>query len=509
MIDEAEIPTFQARLSIDANGDGVISNSEAEVERLAACPRLVPDLDLTIAGSRLSLVEFGAGLSFPPGTAGLSTMRLVCEFTAGLPAPLAANTTIGFDDTSSAGRIGWHEVVVTGSGVSLVLGHLPPTSVSNRLRLYPPKLIPHPLAINNVTFEASPGGPVTPYVEPTDALPLVAAATPAASSLPDASTSRISSGGGAQPSTGPDAAVGALGAAGGSDPGSGTEAVPGGVVGVDIAGLIGSSAITPLVLVTSLLAALMLGAGHALTPGHGKTLMGAYLVGSRADRAPCGRPGAGRDRLPHARDHPARGGDPPGPRRGPGAVQHGRSDRVRADRPRDWRLAAAWPGACLPNRRAVFGNAGFASAAASNITDACDAARSGQFQVIVTVPSMRDGSWHRLVDVANLYEQRLEVILLASNFDLTEWAGALNDGAFDVLNVPNELPNAAKVATSAFWAAYFERFTAVAAVPFQVTAARPKCGLNLSAGRFGRILHMAPLTRTSVVCVLPKLQNGR
>lgn len=30
-----------------------------------------------------------------------------------------------------------------------------------------------------------------------------------------------------------------------------------------------------------MLAALLLGAGHALTPGHGNTLMGAYLVGSR------------------------------------------------------------------------------------------------------------------------------------------------------------------------------------------------------------------------------------
>ena len=355
VIDEAEIPTFQARLSIDTNGDGVISDAEAEVERLAACPRLVPDLDLTIAGRRLSLVEFGAGLSFPPGTAGLSTMRLVCEFTAGLPAPLAANTAIGFDDTSSPGRIGWHEVVVTGSGVSLVLGHLPTTSVSNRLRLYPPKLIPHPLAINNVTFQASPGGPVTPYVEPSDALPLVAPATAAPSSPPDASTSPISSGGGVQPSIGPDAAVGALGIAGGSDPGSGTGAVPGGVVGVDIAGLIGSSAITPLVLVTSLVAALMLGAGHALTPGHGKTLMGAYLVGSRGTALHAVALGLAvtvshtlgiillAAVILQVRDV------------APGAVQYGRSDRVRADRPRDWRLAAAWPGTRLPESASAAG----------------------------------------------------------------------------------------------------------------------------------------------------------
>ena len=64
-------------------------------------------------------------------------------------------------------------------------------------------------------------------------------------------------------------------------PSAAPAAVPGGVVGVDIAGLIGTSAITPIVLLTSLAAAFLLGAGHALTPGHGKTLMGAYLVGSR------------------------------------------------------------------------------------------------------------------------------------------------------------------------------------------------------------------------------------
>ena len=36
-----------------------------------------------------------------------------------------------------------------------------------------------------------------------------------------------------------------------------------------------------MVLFVSLLTAAALGAGHALTPGHGKTLMAAYLVGTR------------------------------------------------------------------------------------------------------------------------------------------------------------------------------------------------------------------------------------
>jgi len=101
-----------------------------------------------------------------------------------------------------------------------------------------------------------------------------------------------------------------------------------------------------------------------------------------------------------------------------------------------------------------FGKANFVSERVGNITDACDAAKSGRFQVVVTVPSTRDGSWQRLVDVVYHYDLKLEVILLARSFDLTEWAGALNEGAFDVLDVLNELPSAARVATSAFWAAY-------------------------------------------------------
>src|SRR4029079_1354938 len=41
-----------------------------------------------------------------------------------------------------------------------------------------------------------------------------------------------------------------------------------------------------IVLILSLITAAGLGAGHALTPGHGKTLMAAYLVGARGTAVP-------------------------------------------------------------------------------------------------------------------------------------------------------------------------------------------------------------------------------
>ena len=57
--------------------------------------------------------------------------------------------------------------------------------------------------------------------------------------------------------------------------------VPGGVGGGDLPSIFRTADISPVVLLVSILTAAALGAGHALTPGHGKTLMAAYLVGTR------------------------------------------------------------------------------------------------------------------------------------------------------------------------------------------------------------------------------------
>ena len=57
-------------------------------------------------------------------------------------------------------------------------------------------------------------------------------------------------------------------------------AVPGGVGG-EIPALFQTPDVTPFVLLLSLATAAALGAAHALTPGHGKSLMAAYLVGTR------------------------------------------------------------------------------------------------------------------------------------------------------------------------------------------------------------------------------------
>ena len=104
----------------------------------------------------------------------------------------------------------------------------------------------------------------------------------------------------------------------------------------------------------------------------------------------------------------------------------------------------------------VLREAGFVSEWARSITEGCKAAKSGRFQVVVSTPVLSDGSWRRLIDIANHYDLGFEVVLWTRNFDLREWVAALNEGAFDVLDAMCEQPKAVESTKRALWAAYLK-----------------------------------------------------
>jgi nickel/cobalt exporter len=262
VIDEAEIPTFQERQRIDTNGDGTISPAELEAERVAACPRLVSDLHLAVGGRAVVLQPVQAGLGFLPGAGGLTTMRIVCELDAPLAAPLAAATSISFEDDAFSERIGWREVVVVGDATTISGAGVLQTSPSDRLTHYPTDLLTQPLAIRSVTVDASPGGPA-----------LARWQAPDAQALPGVDPGQVDAGG--SDTGGPANAGSSNGQAAGL-----LGAIPGGV-GNDLSSIVSGGDLTPALIIGSLLVALGLGAAHALSPGHGKTIMAAYLVGTR------------------------------------------------------------------------------------------------------------------------------------------------------------------------------------------------------------------------------------
>ncbi len=279
VVDQAEIPTFTERQRIDTDGDGQVSDAETEAERQVACTRLASSLTLVVDDTTLALSVEAAGLSFPQGAGGLSTMRLVCEYAAALPSPLTGATTVHFADRSNAGRIGWREMVATGDGVT-VAGAAPAQSVSGRLTNYPQNLLSVPLSTDEVTFSAMPGGASLPVPCIADAFALTAspaAGTPGFGCEPGTNEP----GPAAALLTGPAARLpNATPVTAQVDSAPPTGAVPGGV-GTEISSLLQTRDLTPPIVIVSLLTAMALGAAHALTPGHGKTVMAAYLVGTR------------------------------------------------------------------------------------------------------------------------------------------------------------------------------------------------------------------------------------
>jgi nickel/cobalt transporter (NicO) family protein len=249
VLDLAEIPTFQERLRFDTDDDGEVSDAEAAAGRETECGALVPDLDLRVAGERAELDLVAAGLSFPSGAGGLSTMRLVCQLVAPLGS-LPPGTPIAFADRSFAERLGWREIVVRGDGVTVEAtggATLPAADASARLTAYPDDRLADPLQQQEIAFVASPGGASLAAWTAPDATPIGGASVA----------------GPGQPAADPPAAI-----------------IPGGV-GAEIPAIFGAADLSPLALLLALGTAMALGALHALTPGHGKTLMAAYLVGTR------------------------------------------------------------------------------------------------------------------------------------------------------------------------------------------------------------------------------------
>ena len=144
-------------------------------------------------------------------------------------------SVVTFADTSFPERIGWREVVVRGDGVT-VDDPEAGVDIANRLTAYPEDLLARPLDERSVSVVVRPGGP-----------PL--AVDPAIDATEVGGTRR------AAPSGAPTV-----------------------VDGIDLTNL------TPALAALGIALAAVAGAGHALSPGHGKTIMAAYLIGTRGRR---------------------------------------------------------------------------------------------------------------------------------------------------------------------------------------------------------------------------------
>jgi ABC-type nickel/cobalt efflux system permease component RcnA len=232
VVDFAEIPTLQERPAVDADGDRTVSPAERAAHAVATCATISGAVTGQAGDDRLEWTVASSSFEYGTGTGGLEVSRLTCALSA--PADLTADATVSLSNEYLADRVGWREIVARGDGVGLLDPPVPATSVSDELRAYPDDLLASALDVRSVTLRVTPG--------PGSA----AAAAPI-----------IPSGG---------------------DPVSRWLSTVDRYV-ADIAG----GPLTPAVTVAAILLAVVLGAGHAALPGHGKTVLAAYLAG-RAGR---------------------------------------------------------------------------------------------------------------------------------------------------------------------------------------------------------------------------------
>jgi len=230
VIDAAEIPTLQAKASVNLSGGGQASAAERAAYAAKRCRALAGALVLEVGARRSPFLVEGADFVYRPGAAGLQTSRLTCRMNASTGSPQASS--VAFRDDFDGAGVGWHEVTAVASGVALVDSPLPAKSISQTLLRYPNDLLSSPLDVRGATLHLRPDGGST-Y--------------------------------------------------GGGFHVSGSNVFARAVNGLNTTfnGFAGRQHLTLGVGLLAVLLAVLLGAGHALLPGHGKTIMAAYLVGRR------------------------------------------------------------------------------------------------------------------------------------------------------------------------------------------------------------------------------------
>jgi len=235
IIDMAEIPTFQemqqSRFVPKPDDPATLASLARQSESLKA------GLTLELGGRPLKLDTVSRKVIFPPGAGGLPTMKMGFLYRAVLESPIAASpSSIHYVDGNFPDRAGWKEVIAVGTGTTLANSSVPSHDRSFELTNYPTDLLHSPPQ----TLEADLVFKAAPAFASDKAGQYRSFATGVKLEANQQATRRSAF----------------------------TE-------------LIKSNRSDVAFLLTAALIAAVLGGFHAFEPGHGKTLVAAYLVGSR------------------------------------------------------------------------------------------------------------------------------------------------------------------------------------------------------------------------------------
>jgi ABC-type nickel/cobalt efflux system permease component RcnA len=234
-LDLAEIPTFE--LLQEWNLTAASPRAQLEAKAASQANQWAKNLVVRSGNTTLHPVFDSAEFVTADGAGNMPVMRITARFH--LP---VANGQLEYEDKNYSERAGWKEVVVTSAeSVRLLASSAPATDRSNGLTAYPEGATAAPPQVVSASLRWQPPAPL-PAVSSTPAQ-AVAAAPPS------------------QPKA---------------------QAPAGAVVKDDyLSRMLHMKEIPLSMVLIGIVVAFGLGAVHALSPGHGKTMVAAYLVGSR------------------------------------------------------------------------------------------------------------------------------------------------------------------------------------------------------------------------------------
>jgi ABC-type nickel/cobalt efflux system permease component RcnA len=270
-----QLPALRELHLADADGNGITSQAERDAYVGTLAPTFAKALVLRLDGVRLPLHATQWTSSLPTEQGGFS-LRVDVDFAATLPpaprltpgAPSARQ--LEFSNDNYAGRMGWHEIVVDAApGLAVFDTNGYASSLTGGL---------------TQALQTLPAA--GPLDERSVHLRFTAGEAPAGAALLAERPAGGSTSGSATSTAGLDRAPGtgaapAIGAAAGRGSGGASETAWLAQRTRQLVDAISGPRLEPRIAILALLGALLLGAVHALSPGHGKTIVGAYLIGSR------------------------------------------------------------------------------------------------------------------------------------------------------------------------------------------------------------------------------------
>ena len=231
VLEMAEIPTFQESQQIDVNKNGVLEPEELNAYAEKIARQYAPNLTLLLDARPLQIRNQSKNAVIQTGSGNLPILRIELDYVADAGLDLKDSVhRLRFENNNYKERVGWNEIVIgRAPDVSVFDSTAFGNSLSNELKSYPQDMLTAPLSERDAEFSFA-AAPVAANVRPLQ-----------------------NRNGAVSPPTQKD----------------------------KLAELISVPEITLPIVLIGLLIAFGLGAAHAMSPGHGKTVVGAYLVGSK------------------------------------------------------------------------------------------------------------------------------------------------------------------------------------------------------------------------------------